>query len=125
MNCGCVRHSRRSIISVSHELKLDLQWRLQFLDKYNGVSAIGTAFLESGERLFSTNATLTECGALRKGEYFHDLLPSFHTQQQLSITQLELFTVVVAVNRWQIKLKGRCIMIHCDNHAFKLLCKCI
>ncbi|XP_029184192.2 uncharacterized protein LOC114952381 [Acropora millepora] len=131
--CSCVRpgrafmsrllnelrlcHSRRSIIFVSHELKLDLQWWLHFLDKYNGVSVIGTAFLESGERLFSTDATLTGCGALCEGEYFHDLFPSFITQQQLSITQLELLTVVVAVKRWQIRLQGRCIMLHCDNQA--------
>ena len=131
--CSCVRpgrafmsrllndlrlcHSRRSIIFVSHELKLDLQWWLHFLDKYNGVSVISTAFLESGESLFSTDATLTGCGALCEGEYFHDLFPSFITQQQLSITQLELLTVVVAVKRWQIRLQGRCIMLHCDNQA--------
>ncbi|KAK2568794.1 hypothetical protein P5673_006820 [Acropora cervicornis] len=116
--CSCVRlgrafmsrllnelrlcHSRRSIIFVS----LDLRWWLHFLDKYNGVSAIGTAFLESGERLYSSDATLTGCGALCEGEYFHDLFPSFITQQQLSITQLELLTVVVAVKRWQIRLQG-------------------
>ena len=131
--CSCVRpgrafmsrllnelrlcHSHRSIIFVSHELKLDLQWWLHFLGKYNGVSVIGTAFLESGERLFSTDATLTGSGGLCEGEYFHDLFPSFITQQQLSITQLELLTVVVAVKRWQIRLQGRCIMLHCDNQA--------
>lgn len=108
-------HSHRSIISVSHELKLDLQWWLHFLDKYNGVSVIGTVFLESGEILFSTDATLTGCGALCELEYFHDLFPSFITQQKLSITQLELLTVVVAVKHWQTKLQGRCIMHHCDN----------
>ena len=73
-------HSHISIISVLHELKLDLQWWLHYLDKYNGVSVIGTAFLESGEILFSTDATLTGCGALCEGEYFHDLFPSFITQ---------------------------------------------
>ena len=79
-------HSPTSIIPVSHELKLDLQWWLHFLNKYNGVSVTGTAFLESRERLFSIDAILTGCGAICEGEYFHDLFPSFITQQQLSIT---------------------------------------
>ena len=109
--------SRRSTIPVSSELKLDLQWWLYFLDKYNGVSVIGTEFLESSEQLFSTDASLTGCGAICEGEYFHELFPLSVTQQQLSITQLELLTVVVAIKLWQLKLKGRCIMIHCDNQA--------
>ena len=109
--------SRRRTIPVSYELKLDLQWWLHFLDKYNGVSVIGTEFLESSEQLFSTDASLTGCGAICEGEYFHELFPPIITQQQLSITQLELLTVVVAVKLWQLKLKGRCIMIHCDNQG--------
>ena len=109
--------SRRSTIPVSYELKLDLQWWPHFLDKYNGVSVIGTEFLESSEQLFFTDASLTGCGAICQGEYFHELFPLIITQQQLSITQLELLTLVVAIKLWQLKLKGRCIMIHCDNQV--------
>lgn len=107
--------SRRSSILVSCDLKLDLHWWLYFLDNYNGVSVIGTEFLESSEQLFSTDASLTGCGAICEGEYFHELFPLSITQQQLSITELELLTVVVAIKLWQFKLAGRCIMIHCDN----------
>ena len=81
--------SRRSTIPVSYELKLDLRWWLHFLDKYIGVSVIGTELLESmSEQLFSTDASLTGCGAICEGEYFHELFPLIITQQQLSITQL-------------------------------------
>ena len=109
--------SRRSSIPVSCDLKLDLNWWLHFLDNYNGVSVIGTEFLESSEQLFSTDASLTGCGAICEGEYFHELFPLSITQQQLSITALELLTVVMAIKLWQFKLAGRCIMIHCDNQA--------
>ena len=109
--------SRRSSIPVSCDLKLDLHWWLHFLDNYNGVSVIGTEFLESSEQLFSTDASLTGCGAICEGEYFHELFPLSITQQQLSITELELLTVVVSIKLWQFKLAGRCIMIHCDNQA--------
>ena len=56
--CSC--DSRRSTIPESYELKLDLQWWLHFLDKYNGVSVIGTEFLESSKQLFSTDATIID-----------------------------------------------------------------
>ena len=55
--------------------------------------------------------------AICEGEYFHEVFPRSITQQQLSITELELLTVVVAIKLWQFKLAGRCIMIHCDNQA--------
>ena len=67
--------SRRSSIPLSCDLKLDLHWWLHFLDKYNGVSVIGTEFLESREQLFSTDASLTGCGAICEGEYFHEVFP--------------------------------------------------
>ena len=70
--------SRRRTIPVSYELKLDLQWWLHFLDKYNGVSVIGTEFLESSEQLFSTDASLTGCGAICEGEYFHEPVSYTH-----------------------------------------------
>ena len=89
-------------IPVSCDLKLDLHWWLHFLDKYNGVSVIGTEFLESSEQLFSTDASLTGCGAICEGEYFHEVFPRSITQQQLSITELELLTVVVAIKLWQL-----------------------
>ena len=42
-------YSRRSSLPVLCDLKLDLNWWLHFLDNYNGVSVIGTDFLESSE----------------------------------------------------------------------------
>ena len=56
--------SRGSSIPLSCDLTLDLNWWLHFLDNYNGVSVIGTEFLESSEQLFSTDASLTGCGAI-------------------------------------------------------------
>lgn len=109
--------SHKNIIHVSHDLKLDLQWWLLFLDQYNGVSVIGTNILECSEVLFSTDASLSGCGAICEGEYLHPLFPSSIVQQQLSITQLEPLTVVVAVKLWQSKLEGRCIRIHSDNQS--------
>ena len=85
-----------------------IQWCLS--DRYR-VSRIYS------EQLFSTDASLTGCGAICEGEYFHELFPPIIIQQQLSIMHLELLTVVVAIKLWQLNLKGRCIMIHCDNQA--------
>ena len=72
-------------IPVSCDLKLDLHWWLHFLDKCNGVSVIGTDFLEFSEQLFSTDASLTGCGAICEEEYFHELFPLSITQQQLPL----------------------------------------
>jgi hypothetical protein len=56
-------------------------------------------------------------GALFGKQFFHSNFPSFITDDHLHINCLEMLVVIVAVQMWGKKLKGKTLLIFCDNEA--------
>ncbi len=129
--CKCVRQSRvfvsrllwqlRSLGSksntfrVDRELLRDIEWWQKFLRVYNGVSIIPDQGWSSPDQVIATDACLQGGGGVNQDrkEFFHFLFPP--GLQECHINLLELVTVVIAIKIWGCLLKGKKILIRCDN----------
>ena len=52
------------------------------------------------------------CGGMMQSEYFHEEFPPSIAQH---INALELLTIVVALKIWGNRLRGKKVLIYCDN----------
>lgn len=96
-------------------IKGDLRWWQVYLPKYNGVSMMFIENWSQPDEILATDSCLNGCGGVLGSEYFHSKFPSFIQEQNLHINALELLTIVVALKVWGSKLRGRRIMVLCDN----------
>ena len=59
------------------------------------------------------------CEAL--GQYFRLRFPNSFAQQDLKITHLELWAVIVGVKLWYKQMFGKVIRVHTDNEAVAII----
>lgn len=69
----------------------------------------------SPDEIFSCDACLSGCGGIMQASYFHEEFPPFIKDQNLPINALELLTIVVALKLWGPRLRGKKVLIYCDN----------
>ena len=84
---------------------------------YNGVSLLEYGEWWAADSVFSSDACLTGCGGVFGKLFFHHKFPAFILDSQLHFSALELLTVVVCLKLWGSHLKGRKLVIGCDNLA--------
>ena len=65
----------------------------------------------------SIDSCLDGFGAISSNQFVHALFPSFSKENQLHINCLELLAIVIATKIWGHKIKGKQILIFCDNEA--------
>lgn len=106
---------KRGKINIPPDCIKDVAWWRYFMESYNGVSMLSVESWSSPDSIMATDACLTGGGGWSEGEYFHCSFPDFITSQPLDINSLELLVIVVALKLWKRKLKGKKILIHCDN----------
>ena len=104
-------------IEIPQEVKKDLIWWDRFLYQYNGISIMLYDDWSNPDEIFSTDACLTGIGGFFEGNFFHRTLPTFILDKKWNICVLEMLAIVVAMRLWSPKLKGKCIVVHCDNEA--------
>ena len=56
-------------------------------------------------------------GGYFAGKYFHCLFPDRVIDKKPNICVLELLSIIIALRLWQTELKGKCIVVNCDNEA--------
>ena len=107
----------RGRVPLSSDFKKDIYWWLHFMPQYNGVSMIPRPHWSEVNSVIATDACLTGCGAYNfvSGEFFHSEFPVEILNEQWSINELELLTVMVALKVWAGSLKAERFRIHCDN----------
>ena len=64
----------------------------------------------------SIDTCLDGFGAISSNQFVHALFP-FSKENQLHINCLELLAIVIATKIWGHKIKGKQILIFCDNEA--------
>ena len=109
--------SRYEHVDVPCEVKKDLFWWNRFLDVYNGISIMLYDDWSNPDEVFSTDACLSGIGGFFDGAYFHKSYPEFVLEKDWNICILELVAVIVALRLWNSRLKGKCIVMQCDNDA--------
>ena len=104
-------------VSISSDLHKDIVWWRTFIRTYNGVSMMMIEDWSNPDDVLATDACLEGGGAWCEGEYWHKEFPTFIRQQGLHINALELLVIVVSIKVWKHKLRGRRLVINCDNSA--------
>ena len=110
-------HSRNRII-LTREFHYDLLWFLKFLRSFNGVVVFRRA--RASQTVF-VDATLTRIGGIWGSRAYTAEIPpniSFET----SITQLEMYNIVVALRLWARDWSNKIICIRCDNESAVSVC---
>ena len=110
-------HDKNKEYDIPEDVIKDLVWWNKFMPTYNGVSMLDYGEWFEIDGVLSSDACLTGCGGICENLYFHRVFPSFIVDQQLHISALELLSVVVNLKLWGDKLKGKKLLIACDNLA--------
>ena len=112
---GMVKQTQ--VIVLTDDFKLDLRWWDEFVSIYNGASMIPEEQWSAPDAVICTDSCETGCGGYCGSEFFHSSFPGAILQQDLCIHNLEILAVVVAVRLWSGEVKGRKILVYCDNEA--------
>ena len=66
--------------------------------------------------IFATDSCLYGCGGWANGKAFHTEFPDWITEQQdVSINELELLAVIIAIKKWRKQVENMNILAFCDN----------
>ena len=108
-------HGKKSVQQIPMSVRKDLLWWKAFLPQYNGISMMLLEEFSEPDALFSWDACPSGCGGMMQDSYFHEEFPPFIQEMKLHINALELLTIVVALKLWGSKLRGKKVLILCDN----------
>jgi hypothetical protein len=106
-------------ISLSFAAQKDIEWWLEYLPSWNGISVMY-------DDLWSTNVDLhlwTDSSDIAIGAYFgqewfsEPFTGLTESYKCMSIAWRELYAIVKAVATWCHHLKGKMVLFHCDNEA--------
>jgi hypothetical protein len=106
-------------VKVNRMLRDDIQWWLDFLPSWNGVSVIGdTHWSSNTEIAMFSDASDVAIGGMYGTKWL--ILPfkgQFEVLRHMSIAWRELYAVVTVLATFASSLRGKRILINCDNQA--------
>ena len=102
-------------IKLTQEFRKDLLWWREFASIFNGVSVLPDHQWSEPDAVFSTDACLSGCGGVFGDTYFRSEFPVSVMAMKLHIHDLELLSIVVAVRLWKDQLRGKRVIVYCDN----------
>ena len=97
---------------------LDLSWFLRFLKTFSGTVRFRR---ESVANEAQVDATLTGIGGAWGNRVYAERIPN-HLINKYSITQYEMYNVVIALKIWAHAWKHKIILAHCDNESTVRVC---
>ena len=105
--------SRHGFLTISDEIRADLQWWLNFLPKYNGISII--PLRKYGPDIPITDACQTGAGGHFQNQCFHVAFLDNAADNADNINVKELLAIIVALKLSGPQLSGTRIVICSDN----------
>ncbi len=105
-------------ISLSKGAKSDLNMWLVFLKGFNGISIIPDQMWhgEDDLQLYTDACKSIGFGGFFNGSWFQGKWPA-HMAANRSIAWMEFFPIVIAIVLWGHKLRGKRIILRCDNQS--------
>ena len=98
-------------------MSYDIQWLLDFLPRFNGISIINPTKWDFDDLCITTDTCLEPRGATCLNSCFTFEFPSHILRQSVHILALELFLVVVATQVWAVILHDHCFVISGSNET--------
>ena len=93
----------------------DILWWLEFAQTFNGVALIPDKDWSSPNHVLSSDSCLMGGGGYAKGKYYHWQYNSTLIKENLDINQLECLNIIVCLKLWGMQLKGKKLVLLCDN----------
>ena len=118
LNLLLENHAQRHIIP-NESFHKDLLWFIRFLQSFNGMVTFKR--LPKQEHIF-VDATLTGLGGVWGNNAYAARIPE-HLLNRYSITQYEMYNIVVALWTWGYMWKDRVVLINCDNQSAVRVCQ--
>ena len=88
------------------------------MSEFDGVTIMPLCNWDAPDSIFSSDACLKSAGGWSDGEAFHVQFPRWlKSRKDVSIDELELITVIVAIKMWDEKMSNRNILTYCNNQA--------
>ena len=107
---------RQGRLTISDEIRSDLQWWIKFLHRFNGISIIPSPVYCPD--VIITDACLTGAGGHFQDQYFHIDFPEHIMQDdEFNINVKELLAIIVALRLWGPQLAGSRLLLKSDNCA--------
>ena len=102
---------------VTEQMKNDVRWWLQFLDKFNRQSMLWLQDTLLPNVLLATDVCLDAAGATCELEYLHSKFPDKIKSRFQNIAHLEMWAIILVIRTWKQKLSDKIIHLYCDNEA--------
>ena len=96
---------------MNNQALKDIDWWRRFLLSFSGTSILWLLDVPQIDSEFAVDACMKGAGGYREGEYYRVLFPTEFEKDQLKITHLELWAVILAVRIWGPDLKGKIIHV--------------
>ena len=102
---------------VPEEVRKDVIWWNRYLDQFNGITMMPMEDWSEPDAVIEVDACLSGSGGINwvSGEVFHEEFPEEVMKHGFDINVLEMLTLTIALKLWGYCLKGKLLMIHCDN----------
>ena len=102
---------------INKEIKKDIEWWLQFMEEFDGISIMPPINWNSLDSVISSDACLMGGrGWSCDSEAFQFCFPRWLTDREdVYINELELITIIVAIKVWFNQVKNKNILAYCDN----------
>ena len=102
--------------AADSEMIKDVNWWRIFLPCYNGVLIMWPECHMEPDQVVASDACLSGLGGMMGGEeYFHLKLPQEWAGK--NVAYLEMWDIVVCLKVWGSKLRGKRVVMNCDNEA--------
>ena len=110
-------------IKLNGEFQGKIEWWLTYLLAWNGVSYLYDAdWTSSLDMELFTDTSNKGFGCYFQGQWCQGTFPKqAFKDQQMSINWCELYAVTMALALWGPHLKGKCLLLHCDNVSVVLI----
>ena len=109
-----LQHSE--FLYLNDEIKPVLQWWLDLLPQYNGISLIPPSVYHADTIV--TDACLIGAGGVFGNECFHTTFPDHIIEDtDYHINVKEILAIIVSLRLWASQLKGHHLLIQSDNET--------
>ena len=102
---------------ITTEFKRDVRWWLEFLPTFSGTGILWMLHITEPDREIASDACLVGMGAVCGKEYIKSRFPEEFKPPKYQIAHLEMWAIVVMFKMWGEKLKGKSILVRCDNES--------
>jgi len=102
---------------LTEEFRGDIRWWCRYLPCFNGISLLLKEPWSKPDEVLASDACLVGCGAVCGHEFLHSAFPKVILSGEHHINILELLALVVACLAWADVLRGKRVVVWCDNIA--------